>query len=109
MVTSNKISFVFIFVGALCCYANAFEETQVNPGLLVRLTKQTFDYGSNIDIKKAVKEIKATSIPDASGKLGIIRYRITNMKIESIDITSHSVVFLPAQGIRIICWCQPGV
>lgn len=101
MVTSNKISFVFIFVGALCCYANAFEETQVNPGLLVRLTKQTFDYGSNIDIKKAVKEIKATSIPDASGKLGIIRYRITNMKIESIDITSHSVVFLPAQGIRI--------
>lgn len=100
MVTSNKISFVFILVGALWYYANAIEETQVKPGLLVQLTKQTFDYASNIGIKQAVKEIQAASIPNTDGKTGRIHYWIKNMKINSFDIKSHSVVFLPAQGIR---------
>lgn len=100
MVTLPQIKSCFILVVGALCFVSAFGNASVKPGILARVTKQTFDYVTNLGINQAVKEVRQVSIPDKSGSVRFVKYNIYNMKIKNFDIKAHSVAFVPTEGMN---------
>ncbi|XP_025908046.1 BPI fold-containing family C protein-like [Nothoprocta perdicaria] len=78
---------------------------EANPGLKVRITQKGLDYGKRIGMELLKEAILKESFPSWSGQESFafvkVNYRISGLRINTVDFPETSASFIPGTGISL--------
>ncbi|KAG8007388.1 Bactericidal permeability-increasing protein [Nibea albiflora] len=94
----------------LCCWlalgALIPATFSINPGVKVELTRKGLEYGRQLGMVSIQRKLKTIKIPDFSGSqsvahIGKVRYSLSDMQIDNVQLPQSAVDLVPGNGVRL--------